>query len=237
MSDCRVKVPTVLWPNERETLPQPVVHVSFGDDTFAASPAQARAAAEWLDAAHRAFGDERAQALAQALRGALVALADKPPRLVPERYLGVVHATDSDGAPAFLEFSVETAVVERSNPRIVLRCGESLESLGDTWWLLDAEAQRLAELVRARAAGVLTEAGPNQRPFLHVQPSDGGVELRFDDDLLTERGDDGVYRLAAPAAARLADLLAQAVAITAEQPPYVFVPPEPRDVLIADLDW
>jgi hypothetical protein len=36
---------------------------------------------------------------------------------------------------------------------------------------------------------------------------------------------------------RLADLLMQAVALSEEQPAYVFVPPEPRDVLIAELRW
>jgi hypothetical protein len=232
---CRVTIPTVLRPNELETLPQARVHLSFDDDTYFILPTQARAAAEWLEAADFAFDYEAAGELAAALRRAVEQMQEAPPRLIPERYLGLVHAEGSGGAPAYLELSLETGVIEPSNPRIVLRTGADLDRLGDTWWLLDREAQRVAELVAAGEAGVLTEVGPNQRPFLHVRPLGDGVELRLEDDLLDERGDDGIFRLAASARARLATLLAQAVSLSAEQPPYVFVPPEPRDVLVAEL--
>lgn len=235
---CRVKIPTVLYPNEHELLPQARLSVAFGDEgTFALLPAPARAAAEWLELADLLYNRQAAGELAAALRRAIETLQDQPPRLVPERYIGLVHALDSRDAPMFLEVSVESAVVEPTSPRIVLRSGESLEVLTDTWWLLDGEAQRLGELLRTRAAGELTEAGPNQRAFLQVRPSPERVELRFDDDLLSERGADGIVRLTPAAADTLADLLAQSVTLSAEQPPYVFVPPEPRDVLIAEISW
>ena len=58
----------------------------------------------------------------------MAALHEQPPRLVPERYLGLVEATDAGGA-VYLDLSVETAVIEPSNPRVVLRYGETLERM------------------------------------------------------------------------------------------------------------
>jgi hypothetical protein len=239
---CRVTIPTVLRPNERETVPQARLHVSFDDRGFEQGfyvlPAQAATTADWLEAADLAWDSEPAGTLAAALRSAVASLQEKPPRLVPERFIGLVRGEDSEGLTAFLEVAVETGVMEASNPRIVLRSGESMEEPNDTWWLLDREAQHLQQLVKARTTGALTEAGPNQRPFLHVTPLDeAGLLLRFDDDVLDERGEDGELRLAAAAANKLAELLAQAVALSEEQPPYVFVPPEPRDVVVAELHW
>jgi hypothetical protein len=234
---CRVKIPTVLRPNEQETIPQARLLLSFDDQSFFVLPSEAAVAAEWLEAADMAWDSEPAGTLAAALRRALAALQESPPRLVPERYLGLLEAEDSDGIRAYLELSLETGVMEASAPRIVLRHGERIDHMDDTWWLLDREAARVGELVATRQAGVLTEAGPNQRPFLHVRPDGDGVELRFEDDLLDERDEDGRYRLEAAAAEKLGRLLVQAVALSEEQPPYVFVPPEPRDVLIAELSW
>jgi hypothetical protein len=234
---CRVKIPTVLRPNEQETIPQARLLVSFDEEPFFVLPAHAAAAAEWLEAADLAWDSEPAGTLAAALRRAVGALQESPPRLVPERYLGLVEAEDSDGARAWLELSLETGVMDPSSPRIVLRHGEDIDHMDDTWWLLDREAARVADLVQARHAGVLTEAGPNQRPFLHVRPDGDGVELRFEDDVLEERADDGIFRLGAAAADKLGRLFEQAVALSEEQPPYVFVPPEPRDLLIAELHW
>lgn len=230
----RVKIPTVLWANDDEIVPQARLHVAFDDYVMALLPAQVEAAADWLEMTERVWDHERAGELATLLRRGLAAMRDKPPRLVPERYLGLVEAADVVGA-VYLDVSVETAVIEPSNPRIVLRYGETLERMSDTWWLLDGEAQLLGELTAARRAGVLTEAGPNQRPFLHVQPAGDGVALRFEDDLVAERGG-GDIRLTAAAADKLAELLAEARALVAELPPYVFVPPEPRDLLIAELE-
>jgi hypothetical protein len=235
---CRIEIPTVVRPNEQEILPQARVHVSFDEDVHYIHQEQARAAAEWLEAADLAFDSEPAGTLAAALRTAVTRLHESPPRLVPERFLGLIEATRSDGSNVFLEVALETAVMEPSNPRIVLRAAESVERLGNTWWFFEREATRVSELLTTRTAGVLTEVGPNQRPFLHVTPADIGAELRFEDELIDEyEGEDGLYRLASPAAARLAELLMQAVALAEEQPPYVFVPPEPRDVLIAELRW
>jgi hypothetical protein len=235
---CRVKIPTVLRPNEHETIPQARLLVSFDDEAFFVLPAHAAAAAEWLEAADLAWDSEPAGTLAAALRRAVAELQESPPRLVPERYLGLVEGEDSDGARAWLEVSVETGVMDPSSPRIVLRHGEDIDRMDDTWWLLDREAARVGELVLGRRTGVLTEAGPNQRPFLHVRPQgDDGIELRFEDDVLDERQEDGTYRLEAPAADKLGRLLASAVALSEEQPPYVFVPPEPRDVVVAELRW
>jgi hypothetical protein len=229
----RVKIPTVLWANEDEIVPQARLHVSFDDYVMALLPAQVELAADWLELSERVWDHESAGELATVLRRGLAVLREKPPRLVPERYLGLVEAADAGGA-VYLDVSVETAVIEPSNPRVVLRYGETLERMNDTWWLLDGEAKLLAELVRERRAGILTEAGPNQRPFLHVQPADDGVALRFEADLVAERGG-GDFRLAATAADKLAELLTQALALVAELPPYVFVPPEPRDLLVAEL--
>jgi hypothetical protein len=236
----RVKIPTVLWASEDpdEIVPQARLHVSFDDYVMALLPAQVELAADWLETAERVWDHESAGELATLLRRGLAALREKPPRLVPERYLGLIEATeageaaDASGA-VYLDVSVETAVIEPSNPRVVLRYGETLERMSDTWWLLDGEAKLLAELVRERRAGVLTEAGPNQRPFLHVRPADDGVALRFagEDDV----GERGELRLAAAAADKLGELLGEALTLVAELPPYVFVPPEPRDLLIAEL--
>jgi hypothetical protein len=228
----RVKIPTVLWANEDEILPQARLHVAFDDYVMALLPSQVEAAADWLELSERVWDHESAGELATLLRRGLAVLREKPPRLVPERYLGLVEAVDRAGAGAvYLDLSVETAVIEPSNPRIVLRYGETLERMSDTWWLLDGEAKLLAELVRERRAGVLTEAGPNQRPFLHVRPDGDGVTLRFEDE---ERGG-GDIALAAAAADKLGELLAEALTMVVEQPPYVFVPPEPRDLLVAEL--
>jgi hypothetical protein len=234
---CRVLVPTALYENELETVPQPRVRVSFDGENVLVLPAQARAAAEWLEAADFAFEREAAGDLAAALRRAIAQLDERPPRLVPERYLGLVEGLGSDGAPRYLDVTVETAVIEPNNPRVTLRMGRSLEHMNDTWWLRDEEARTLGVWAAARAPGVLTEAGPNQRPFLRVQPDGDGLTLRFEDDLLAEHDDDGTLALAGDAADRLAALLAAALAVVEEQPAYVFVPPEPRDLLVAELRW
>jgi hypothetical protein len=235
---CRIEIPTVVRPNELEILPQARVHVTFDNDVHFIHQEQARAAAEWLEAADLAFDSEPAGQLAAALRTAVTRLHESPPRLVPERFLGMVEATRSDGRGVFLEVALETAVMEASNPRIMLSTSVSVDRLGNSWWLFEREATRVSELLTTRKAGMLTEVGPNQRPFLHVTPEGEGAELRFEDELIDEQdGEDGLYRLAAPAAVRLADLLMQAVALSEEQPAYVFVPPEPRDVLIAELRW
>lgn len=229
----RVKIPTVLWANDAEIVPQARLHVAFDDYVMALTAAEVESAADWLEMAERVWDHESAGELATLLRRGLAAMRETPPRLVPERYLGLVEAADDAGA-IYVDLSVETAVLEPSNPRIVLRYGASLESMADTWWLFDGEAARLAELVTARRAGVLTEVGPNERPFLHVQPAGDGVALRFVPDDGDERGG-GHFRLGAAAADKLAQLLAEARALVAELPPYVFVPPEPRDLLIAEM--
>ena len=232
----RVKIPTVLWANEAEIVPQARLHVSFDDYVMALTAAEVEGAADWLEMAERVWDHESAGELATLLRRGLAAMRDKPPRLVPERYLGLVEGAAAEPASGalYLDVSVETAVIELSNPRIVLRYGESLERMGDTWWLLDDEAKLLRALVAERRAGMLTEAGPNQRPFLHVQPADDGVTLRFEDDLVDESGR-GAIRLPAASTDKLAELLAEALTLVEEQPPYVFVPPEPRDLLVAEL--
>src|SRR5206468_3802334 len=115
-----------------------------------------------------------------ALQRALDALLDQPPRLVENHCAGLLEAAASSGEPAWVEVSVEAAVSETANPRVMLQTADSPEEMGtgDTWWLLDGEAARLAELFEAAAhtldvpaphpIGHLEEAGPNRRPFLYV---------------------------------------------------------------------
>lgn len=243
----RVAVPTVLEATARDATPRPYVQVALDEDAWQLSRGEAMRYADWMRAAHALLGAESARLLAGALDEAVAALEARPPRVLERVTLGLVQGEGSDGEPVWIEVALEPAVLEASNPRIVLDVAESPVAFGagDTWWAMDDEAYALAALLRLAAAservteiGRLEEKGPNRRPWLHVcvasepVPDPGherppGVQLRFDDDLLAERGEDGIVWMSAEDAHRLAGLLDAALEAEKRRPPHVYEPPEP----------
>jgi hypothetical protein len=248
-SAIRVRIPTVLLRGER-----PYVEVGFDDDSWRLGAPEARAACEWMRAAEVWLGSASSAKLADALDRALARLRESPPRAVQDHFLGVTQGQLSSGEPAWLEVRVQSAVAHPDHPRIVLDTAESPDEIGtaDTWWIDRHEATQLANLVRRGAVavgagkplgiGALDEVQPGAPPFLHVavtpEPADArgfGVELRFDDDLLHERGDDGVLWVAEAHAHKLADWLEAAVVHADAHPPHVWQAPEPEPLMVAEL--
>jgi hypothetical protein len=233
----RIRVPTVLHATMREHRPQPRVGLVYDDDAWQLSVAESERAEGWMRAAAAWLESRQALAAAEGLALARDVLESKPPRVVEQRSLGVVEAHDSGGDPLWVEVALETALVEAMHPRLVLHVAERPDELesGDTWWLLPQEGERLVELLASASGGVLEEVGPNRRPWLHVTPRDGGVTLRFDDDVIDERGDDGVVELDATAVERLRERLRQAVELERTTAPYVYVPPEPDELMLVEI--
>jgi hypothetical protein len=250
---CRIQIPTVLHKTAQNARPQPYVQIAFDHEApRRLEPHAARIAAEWM-AVGAAWGSAPAQALLDALVRCLKALEGAPPLVIENRVSGILEASASSGEPQWLEVGVEMAVLEASSPRIVINSAERPESLGgaDTWWMLTDEAERLEALLREAAGlraagpiGLLEEKGPNRRPWLYVtvepdpHPSRKGalgVQLRFDDELIDERGDDGIVWLPGPLAIRLADLVRAALVTEKTEPAHVFERPEPHDVLVAEI--
>lgn len=250
----RIAIPTVLEVTDRDARPAPFVELALDDAAFRLAPDEAAALAGWMRVA-AVLGSAPGAALAAALEEALATLAAQPPLCLERVTLGFVQGETSDEEAAWLEVALEAAVREPSNPRIVLELADSpyRSGAGDTWWLLSDEAFTLAGLLDRAAqggpvgpVGRLEEKGPNRRPFLHVAvapdpavgrapPRPPGVELRFDDDLLAERGEDGVVWLLGEDARRLARLLLDARRLEEERPAHRLEPPAPGLRVIATL--
>lgn len=251
----RVSIPTVQYVTMRDARPQPYVQVAYDRDAWQLDSEEASRAAGWMRVAHQLTGDTRASALGRALDTAVTELLLKAPRILEDLMLGMVQGEASTGEPAWIEIGLEAAVNEPSNPRVMVDIAESLDALGasDTWWLLSDEAARLASLARQAAerdapgpVGKLEEKGPNRRAWLFVdvasqpslkpdEPPRLGVQLRFDDDLITERGDDGVSWMSPADALRLAKYLDEALNAAAANPAYLYVSPEPGHREIAHV--
>ncbi len=252
---CRVRIPTVTYATARDSRPAPYVELAIDDEVVRLPVDGARVLHGWMAWAAAFSSSATTRELADAIARALAALSDAPPRVIENHYAGIIEVAASSGEPIWIEVSVEAAVAEPANPRLVLQTADSPQAIGtaDTWWLLDGETSQLAALIEQaastldagpRAIGRLEEAGPNRRPFLHVSidpdprgatPGAPGVQLRFDDDLLDERADDGIFWLPPAAATRLATLLREALAWAIAHPAHVYLPPEPRSVQIAEL--
>jgi hypothetical protein len=164
--------------------------------------------------------------------------------------VGLARAQLSSGEPAWLEVDVEPAVRDRGHPRIKIHTADAPDQIGaqDTWWLDAGEAGRTAALLRdAASAGAGAELGsvgamPAVPAFLHVGAAldpeherTPGVTLRFEDDLIAESGDDGLYWLSPETAHKLAAWLDDAVTWASANPPHVWQPPEPDPRLVAAL--
>jgi hypothetical protein len=237
----RIRIPTVLYATSGEPHPEPHVSVDeIGDPEHAQqlSIAETEAAIAWLSASKGWLEGARVRQVADALGAALRALASSPPRIITDTRMGMVQGERSSGEPQWLCVSVEGAVNEPSNPRIVIEVAGDPHAMacGDTWWLLHDEAKRLAALLRDLSGGTLCETGPNQRPWLHVTHHPETVSLRFDDDLIAEQGSDGVFVLNPIDAGRLAVLLDEAASFERAHPAHVFAPPEPREREIARVE-
>jgi hypothetical protein len=235
----RIRIPTVLFATSGEPSPEPHVSVDeLGDPEHAQqlTIAETEAAIAWIQASKGWLEGARVRSVADALSAALAALHASPPRIITDTRMGIVQGERSTGAPRWVRVSVEGAVNEPSNPRIALDISDDLQRNGDTWWLLHGEAKRLAALLRDLAGGALEETGPNQRPWLHVTHQAEAVSLRFDDDLVSESGDDGVFVLNRMDAGRLATLLDEAASFERAHPAHVFAPPEPREREIARVE-
>jgi hypothetical protein len=251
----RVSIPTVQYVTMRDARPQPFVQVAYDRDAWQLDSEEASRAAGWMRVAHQLTGDARAETVARALDAAVTELALKAPRVLEDLMLGMVQGEASTGEPSWIEIGLEAAVNEPSNPRVMIDVAESLDALGasDTWWLLNDEAARLASLARQAAeraepgtVGRLEEKGPNRRAWLFVdvasqpslkpdEPPRLGVQLRFDDDLLSERGDDGVLWMSPADALRLAKYLDEALNAAAANPAYIYAPPEPGTREVANI--
>lgn len=61
--------------------------------------------------------------------------------------------------------------------------------------------------------------------------------LWFDDELTRESGNSARLWLSPPDAERLHTLLLEALQLEAVTPPHVYVPPQPKAVVVAQLHW
>jgi hypothetical protein len=241
----RVRVPTV------EQVGQPSeVELSFDEDAWHLRASDAQMASGWMRAAASVLGSAGAGQVAEAIERACRLLREEPPRQMQDHVLGVARGQLSSGEPAWLEIDVESGVRDPSHPRIKIHTADAPDLLGaqDTWWLDGAEGRRTASLLReAASAGAGAELGsvgamPAVPAFLHVGTAldpeherTAGVTLRFDDELVAEAGDDGLFWLAPATAHKLAGWLDDAVAWAAAHPPHVWQPPEPDPRLVAEI--
>jgi hypothetical protein len=147
---------------------------------------------------------------------------------------------NSAGEPTWFSVAVEMGTRDVGHPRIRFNISDSLgddgeaQWTGDTWWISDDEARELIDALRAGAG----EVGD----FLFVRGAKDpehertdGVELRFDDSIVEESGDDGVLWVGTPDAQRIAGWLESALAWARLHPAHLFTAPEPDPVAVAEL--
>lgn len=198
-----------------------------------------RLALPWHEAHALLLSPALARRLADALDAVPTALDAHPPRQLLDHAVGATLGRGTDGAEVTVGVAVETAVSTTDQGRI------TLDFLG-TWWI-DPEADALADALDA-AASATTEATwlslhePREtEPWMVVSTvlADDAtlhVRLRLTDELVAERGEDGVILLTPEAAAAFAALLREAIAWKAAHAPWIFVPPEPLGRTIARIE-
>jgi hypothetical protein len=209
------------------------VEIRYADQIERLDAAQATALAGWMRLCGRWLRDARADQIAEAIERALAHLARHPPVEVGWKGFGHVVAASEIGEPRWIRCDLETAVYESSEPRVVLNLADEPQLLGagDSWWLSTNEARALAGLL----AGTAGELRDGERTWLNVSIEGAAVvRLAFDDDLVRQSGDDGVYRLERSAAQRLAEILITAAGETETSPPHIYAAPEPEPILIAE---
>jgi hypothetical protein len=199
----------------------------------------------------------RALDTAAALLAARDYLRDSPPIVVRDLIVGALQGVASTGEARAVEVVAEGQINELGWANVSLHIGSDAAfpaTCGDTWYLLDDEVTRIAELLRVAATsaarrqdgptGALTNAGPPADPWLavavawppfHASFEESWVLTRFDDRLVRERWSDGCLWLPPETAQTLAESLMSALEHAKTHPPLIFRPT--GDHVIADLRW
>jgi hypothetical protein len=208
------------------------VEIRYADEIERLDAAHATALAGWMRLGGVCLGDSRAGHIAEAIERALAHLARHPPIEVGWRGFGEVVAASEIGEPRWIRCDLESAVRDAGEPRVVLNLADEPELLGagDSWWLSTSEARALARLL----AGTPGELRDGERTWLKVSIDGAAMRLAFDDDLVRESGDDGIYRLDRSGAQRLAELLTTVADEAEASPPHIYAAPEPKPILIAE---
>lgn len=193
---------------------------------------------------------EQSRELAQNIRIGLSALQDSPPCLLPDVFVGRVMGLGSDGRLISLGIEVLQGVSRDEIHRL------TLDFLG-TWFLDDSSTDGLTNGLKAGADAVMSGAAAGQSFLSLKEGSCGGgehtwlsistaaafsgrvmVRLRLWDELVKDRGDDGIIDFLAVDARTLASFLHEGREHTEKHPPYIFKSPEPfpREIVVVRWD-
>jgi hypothetical protein len=188
--------------------------------------------------------------LAKSFRLGLRSVEESPPFFVPDLFVGRVVGLSSSGDILSLGVEVIQGVSRDDENR------STLDFLG-TWFLDDSTTESLTNGLMAAAHAVISGADVGrsftslsdgstlggEQPWLSVSTvrAYGGrimVRLRLWDELVADRGDDGIIDLAVVDARSLAGFLLDGRRHAEMYPAYLFTPPEPfpREIITAQFE-
>ncbi|HAZ48608.1 MAG TPA: hypothetical protein DDW76_22945 [Cyanobacteria bacterium UBA11369] len=195
------------------------------------------------------------------LVNALEYLKQNPPLVVSNLQIGTVETTALNGNNRWFEVEVEESVYDVDAPRIMLNIFENQHKTGasSTWWFDDEDASKLAGFLLSAAAALEKQSIENVGSLV-AQASDGnkttpwltvtvqqnypyidanllGVQLCFNDELVQESENDGIFWLTGNGATELSRIISAAVETKVTHPPHIYVPPQPESVVISNFSW
>jgi len=188
--------------------------------------------------------------LAAGLRRGIAAVHDEPPMALPDYAAGHVTGLTSGGVFKTVHVEVTQGVSAAEQPRLTL-C-----FLG-RWTFDETTTTTLVEALDSATAALVDEGGGLSKTFLEL-PDKGvsgepftwlsvrtvtgrggkpAVRLRLYDELVEDRGEDGVLDLSPGEAHSLARALSEGMRFISTTEPYVFVSPEPFEREICASLW